>query len=115
LGTKRGAQGEGGRKNPHPARVLPILWSVRYGRAAIYLPLIPGWASKPLTHSSGVERGSPTWDSWSYFAKATGGLWERGMREKVPNPDKSESNLDEQRLSMILELYYRKSGRKRKG
>jgi hypothetical protein len=67
-----------GRGDPHPTRVLPILWSVRCEKAAIYLPLIPGWASKPLTHSwGGVARGSPTWDSWSYFAKATGVIGER--------------------------------------
>jgi hypothetical protein len=37
------------------------------------------------------------------------------MREEVPNTDKSERSLDEQRLSMVLELYYRKAGRKREG
>ena len=41
------------------------------------------------------------------------GLWERGMREEVPNTDESECSLDEQRLSMVLELYYRKARRKR--
>ena len=56
---KGGPGEEGGRKNPHPARVLPILWSVRHGRAAVYLSLIPGWASKSLTHSSGVGKGQP--------------------------------------------------------
>ena len=43
------------------------------------------------------------------------GLWERRMREEVPNTDQSEHSLDEQRLSMVLELYYRKAGRKREG
>jgi hypothetical protein len=37
------------------------------------------------------------------------------MREEVPNTDESEQNLDEQRISMLLELYYRKAGRKREG
>jgi hypothetical protein len=37
------------------------------------------------------------------------------MREEVSNIDKSECSLDEQRLSMVLELYYRKTGGKREG
>jgi hypothetical protein len=37
---KRGAWGKGGREDPHPTRVPLMLWSVRRGRAAIYLPLI---------------------------------------------------------------------------
>ena len=37
------------------------------------------------------------------------------MREGVPNTSKSAVDLDEQRLSMVLELYYRKAGRKREG
>jgi hypothetical protein len=57
LGTKTGALGKRGRKDPHPARVLPVLWSVRHGRAAIDFPLIPGWAFKPLIHSSGSGQG----------------------------------------------------------
>ena len=56
--------------------------------------------------------GSPTWDSWSYFAKATRVM---GERDEVPNTDKSECSLDEQRLSMVLELYYRNAGGKREG
>jgi hypothetical protein len=35
------------------------------------------------------------------------------MREEVPNTDESEHSFDEQRLSMVLEIYYRKAGRKR--
>jgi hypothetical protein len=31
------------------------------------------------------------------------------------NTDESELSLDEQRLSMVLELYYREAGRKREG
>jgi hypothetical protein len=42
-------------------------------------------------------------------------LWERGIREEVPNTDESTVHLDEQRLSMVLELYYRNAGRKREG
>jgi hypothetical protein len=39
-------------------------------------------------------------------------LWERGLRERGYHAGKSEhrAGLDEQRLSMVLELYYRKAG-----
>ena len=43
------------------------------------------------------------------------GLWEKGMREEVPNTGESECSLDEQRLSMVLELYWRKAGGRREG
>jgi hypothetical protein len=57
--TKKMCPGkEGGGEDPHPTRDPPILWSVRHGRAAIYLQLIPGWAPKPLTHSSGDGQGA---------------------------------------------------------
>jgi hypothetical protein len=58
LGTKKRPGEEGKGKDPHPARVLPILWFVRCGRAAIHFPLSPGWAFKPLTHSSGSGQGA---------------------------------------------------------
>jgi hypothetical protein len=77
----RGLGGGGGRENPHPTRGLPILWSVRCGRAAIYLPLIPGWAFKPLTHSGGGQGAALS-------AKAPGVIGER-EREEVPNTDQS--------------------------
>jgi hypothetical protein len=35
------------------------------------------------------------------------------MKEEVPNTDKSKSSLDELRLSMVLDLYYRNAGGKR--
>ena len=57
---KRGALGKRGKgKGPHPARVPPILWSVSHGRAANNLPLIPGYASKPLTQYSRGGQGQP--------------------------------------------------------
>ena len=59
LGTKKGTLGKREEEDSHPARVLPMLWSVRCRRAAICLPLTPGWASKPLTHSSGGGKGQP--------------------------------------------------------
>jgi hypothetical protein len=37
------------------------------------------------------------------------------MREGVPNTSESEHSLDEQRLSMVLEIYCRKAGRKKEG
>ena len=38
------------------------------------------------------------------------------MREEVPNINQSECNkIDEQRLSVVLDLYYKNSGRKREG
>jgi hypothetical protein len=77
---KRGAQGKRGEENPHPARVLPILWSVRHWRAANYLLLIPGWAFKPLTCSSGGGQGAAL--SGNPGATLLKGLWERGMREE---------------------------------
>jgi hypothetical protein len=62
-----------------------------------------------------VARGSSTWELWSYLAKASG-VWERGMREeRFPTAMRvSAVDLDEQRDSMVLELYCRKAGRKRR-
>ena len=42
-------------------------------------------------------------------------MGERDEGREVPNTDESEHSLDEQRLSMVLELYYRKAGGKREG
>jgi hypothetical protein len=44
------------------------------------------------------------------------GLWERGKREEVPNTDQSvQGNLKEQsKDSVVLELYYRNAGGKKK-
>jgi hypothetical protein len=57
LELKRELRGRCVEGEPHSARVLPILWSVRHGRGAIHFPFIPGWASKPLTHSMGGAKG----------------------------------------------------------
>ena len=92
LGTKKGAQGkEWEGEDPHPNRVPPMLLSVRCGRVAIYLPLIPGWASKPLTHSSGCGKGQAVLPGipGATLLKPPG-LWERGMREEAPNTCESE-------------------------
>jgi hypothetical protein len=57
-----------------------------------------------------VARGQTYLGAQDYFAKAT-------MGERVPTLRRvsSERSLDEQRLSMVLELYYRKAGGKREG
>ena len=43
------------------------------------------------------------------------GLWEKGLRERGKHGRVCAAGLDEQRQSMVLELYCRKAGRKRKG
>ena len=43
------------------------------------------------------------------------GLWERGLWEFPTQVRVCAAGLDEQRLSMVLELYYRKAGGKREG
>ena len=90
-----GPWGRGGRRDPHPARVLPILWSARHGRAANYLPLIPGWAFKPLTHSSGGSQEAALPGIPGATLLKPLGLWERGMREEVPNTCESECSESE--------------------
>jgi hypothetical protein len=110
VGTKKGAQ-QGmpwerrgpqgmpwGRGRPCQSFIYSLVCQVW---ESCYL-LIPGWAFKPLTHSSGVARGSLTWDSWSYFAKAMGVMEERDGGREVPNTCESERSLDEQRLFMLL-------------
>jgi hypothetical protein len=51
---KGGFRGRRGREdNPCLARVLPMLWAGRIGRASCF-PLGPGWTSKPLTPLDGA-------------------------------------------------------------
>ena len=72
-----GAGEEGGRKDsPRLARVPPMQWAgrrgraARYGRAAEHFPLSSGWASKLLTT---LDRGVDTYigcimtDWWSLY------------------------------------------------
>ena len=75
---KRGTLGSKGKGKPHLARVLPILWSVRRGRAActFHSSLGGNLSLRPILQGV-VARGSPTWESQSYFAKATGVMGER--------------------------------------
>ena len=59
VGTKRGHRGKrGGEDSQCPARVPPILWAGRRGRAARRFPLSPRWASKPLTPLNGGGQGA---------------------------------------------------------
>jgi hypothetical protein len=62
---KGGYRGRGGREDsPHPARVPPMLWAGRHGRAATRFPLGPG--SKPLTPLDvGGQEAAPDRDHWS--------------------------------------------------
>jgi hypothetical protein len=75
-----------GKRCPVPHQSFPILWSVRYGRAATY-PIhlsLSGHSSIPLFR--GWPRGSPVWNPppTSYFAKATRIVGEREWRKKFP-------------------------------
>jgi hypothetical protein len=89
LGTKRGGPGEeaGGGKTHTPPEFhlfsgqsgvggLPYTFHSTMGGHS-FIPLFREW-----------PRGSPTWDSQSYLAKAPG-LQKRVMREEVPNSDLS--------------------------
>ena len=108
--------GKRGRKDPRPTRVSLMLWSDERGRAATRFPLSPGWASKPLTHSLGVGQGAAQPGSPGTTPCSPRVMGEREEGIKVPTPVRvSTVDLDEQRLSMVLELYYRKAGRKREG
>jgi hypothetical protein len=54
VGTKKGALGKSGKGKTHNSPEFYIFSR----RAAIYLPLIPGWEFKPLTHSSRSGQGA---------------------------------------------------------
>jgi hypothetical protein len=58
VGTNRGPGERGGREDPCPTRIPPMLWTGRHGRAARHFPLSPGWASKPLTHFTEGGQGA---------------------------------------------------------
>ena len=62
--TNEGRGRKGRKDSPHLARVPPMLWAGRHGRAARLFPLSPRWPSKPLTNSLlggqwAAQRGSP--------------------------------------------------------
>jgi hypothetical protein len=87
-----------------------MLWAGRCRKAAKRFPLGPGWASKPLTP---LDKGqSSTWAT----PLSPRGYGKEGLGREVPTQARvCAAGLDEQRLSMVLELYYRKAGGKREG
>jgi hypothetical protein len=88
---KREPNRRGGRKVPRPTRILPILWSVGHGGAAIHFPLSPGWAFKPLTHSLGSGQGAALPGSpGATLLKPPGLMGERDEGREVPNISKGE-------------------------
>ena len=117
MGTKKGGWGRREREDPCPARVPPMLWSGGHGRAARRFPLSPRWASKPLTHLTGDgEQGAAQPGGPGATPCSPGVMGEREEGREVPTPVRmSTADLDEQRLSMVLELFCRKAGRKREG
>ena len=115
-GTKKGTLGKRGKGKTHTPPELCILWSVRHGRAAIYLPLIPGWAFKPLTHSSGGGQGAALPGDPRATLLKPPGLWERGMREeRFPTPVRvSTALMSRDSLwfkSFIIEMQGKEKGR----
>ena len=103
-----------GKRCPQLARVSLFSGQSGVGGLLSTLSTHP-WVGIPLSHSSGGGQGAalPGDLSQSYFAKATRVV---GEREEVPNTDQSaQRNLKEQsRDSMVLELYYRNSGKERR-
>jgi hypothetical protein len=93
--------GKGGRRNgPHPTRVLPILWSVRHGKAATYpfysslgghssIPLLRGWPRGTLPGDPRATLLNP----WDYRRE--------GGKKRLPTPVRVCAALMEQRLSMV--------------
>jgi hypothetical protein len=101
------------------ARVPCRLWAGGLGRAAGYFPLGPEWVSKTLRPLDRVGE----WSRGSHWPGGGGGdilpPWDYGREgwgREVPTQARFFSaGLDEQRLSIVLELYYRKAGGKREG
>jgi hypothetical protein len=83
-GTKGGRGREGKEKSPRLARVPPMLWAGRCGRAARCFPLDPGWASKPLTPFDGGGQGLAHNTRGPGVTPLAPGIQERGQRERFP-------------------------------
>ena len=99
-----------GRPTPHLSSTYVLVSQVWEG---CYLPSTHPWV--------GIQVSNPLFRGWQGAALSGSpgatllmplGLLERGMREEVPNTCESEHSLDEQRLSMVLELSCRKAGGK---
>ena len=115
VGTIWGPREGGGGKTHVPPEFYLCSGQEDVGGRPDVFPLSPGWASKPLTHSfrggqGAAQPGSPRVTSCSP------GVMERGKRGShiFSCAKMSTVDLDEQRLSMILELYCKKAGRKRR-
>ena len=80
IGTKRGPGKRGGSEDPCPARIPLMPWTGRLGRVARHFPFSSGWASKPLTHSTGDGQGAAQPGGPGQHP-VDPGLWERGKRE----------------------------------
>jgi hypothetical protein len=83
LGNKKGGQGKRGKGRPTPCQsftysLVSQVWEGCYMLST--QPWVSIQASDPLF--KGWLRGNPTWEPWSYFAKAPG-LQERGMRKDI--------------------------------
>ena len=73
------------REDTRPARVPPMLWTGRHGRAARHFPLSPGWASKPLTPlDGGWTRGSPQNQGHQGNTLCSGFMGARAEGERFP-------------------------------
>jgi hypothetical protein len=93
VGTKKGAWGRGVREDPHPARVPPMLWTGRHGKASRCFPLSPGWASKPLTHSTWGGQGASKPGGPGATPCSPGVMGEREEGREVPTPARVSSGL----------------------
>jgi hypothetical protein len=99
---------------PTPARVSLFPGQSSVGGLLSILSTHP-WVGIPLSHSSGGGQRSALGTPRATLINPSG-LWERGKREEVPNTDQSvQGNLKEQsKDSVVLELYYRNAGGKKK-
>jgi hypothetical protein len=109
--NSKGGLGKEGKEDPTPARIPPMLWTGIHGRATTCFPLSPRYTSKPLTHSLGGAQRTANVGPWGHSQNPYC-YWTEGR--EVPTVARvSIVNLDEQKLSMVLELYYRETVGKR--
>jgi hypothetical protein len=93
-----------------------MLWAGRNRTTARHILLRHRWASKlPTPLDRRWSRGSPRLGS-SGATPCAPGLWERRLGREIPKQASVyAAGLDEQRLSIDLELNCRNAGRKREG
>jgi hypothetical protein len=107
--------GERGKEKPTPCQSFTYSLVCRAWEGC-YLPsLIPDGHSSDSLFGEGWWQGAALPGILGATLLKPLGLWEKGMREeRFPTPARvSAANLDEQRLSMVLELYYRKAGKRK--